>query len=226
MKKRIGIVTAMVVCVFISQAQEKGRVEWGIRGGVNFQNVNGKDVSGNQLKNDMITAYHAGLTAAFPIVQDFYIQSGVLYSVKGTKSDQDFSGLPLKGTVRISYVEIPFSLLYKPMLGKGHLVMGFGPYVAWGVGGTIKNITGPLNQNLDLEFKNTVRVTDPVTAVYYRSFDAGGNLLFGYEMRNKVSVQLNAQMGFIKINPEYESKVNDRSSFKNTGFGLSVGYRL
>ena len=30
---------------------------------------------------------------------------------------------------------MPLNFLYKPMLGQGRLLMGFGPYVALGVGG-------------------------------------------------------------------------------------------
>jgi hypothetical protein len=106
------------------------------------------------------------------------------------------------------------------------LLLGFGPYVAWGIGGNVKNVTGSSNTNMDLKFQNTVNSTDANDVVYYRPFDAGGNLFFGYEMSNKVSFQLNAQMGLIKVNPEYVDKVDDQSSFKNTGFGISIGYRL
>jgi hypothetical protein len=56
--------------------------------------------------------------------------------------------------------------------------------------------------------------------------DAGANMLAGYQFRNKISVQLNAQLGLTKINPEYEGAGNDKTSAKNTGFGFSLGYRL
>ena len=41
--------------------------------------------------------------------------------------------------------------------------------------------------------------------------------------------QLDAQLGMIKINPKdnrVEPIYSDKSSVKNTGFGLSVGYRF
>jgi hypothetical protein len=56
--------------------------------------------------------------------------------------------------------------------------------------------------------------------------DAGANFLFGYEFANKVSFQLNAQLGLLKINPEYEGTTNDQTSAKNTGFGFSIGYKF
>jgi hypothetical protein len=51
-------------------------------------------------------------------------------------------------------------------------------------------------------------------------------MIVGYEFGNKVSFQLNTQLGLTKINPEYEGVSNDNSSAKNTGFGISLGYRF
>ena len=61
---------------------------------------------------------------------------------------------------------------------------------------------------------------------YYKQLDVGGNLLFGYEFAKKISVQLNAQLGMAKINAEIKDASNDKGKAKNTGFGLSVGYRF
>jgi hypothetical protein len=61
---------------------------------------------------------------------------------------------------------------------------------------------------------------------YYKAFDAGGNLFFGYEMANGISAQMNIQLGMVKINPEYKIIPDDKSSIKNTGFGISLGYRF
>jgi hypothetical protein len=45
-------------------------------------------------------------------------------------------------------------------------------------------------------------------------------------MANKLSVQLNAQLGMVKINPKIDGLGDDESSWKNTGFGVSLGYRF
>ena len=50
--------------------------------------------------------------------------------------------------------------------------------------------------------------------------DAGANMMAGYEFGNRVSVQLNTQLGLTKINPEYEGSPNDKTSAKNTGLWL------
>ncbi len=61
---------------------------------------------------------------------------------------------------------------------------------------------------------------------YVRPFDAGANLLAGYEFGFGISFQLNAQLGLLKVNPGYDGDSNDDTSVKNTGFGISVGYRF
>ena len=121
---------------------------------------------------------------------------------------------------------MPLNFLYKPMLGQGRLLMGFGPYVALGVGGKATYEGGGSSLSEDIEFKKTVKLSDPDDVFYVRPMDAGANLLFGYQFANKVSVQLNAQLGLTKKNPEYEGASNDRTEAKNTGFGISLGYRF
>jgi hypothetical protein len=66
---------------------------------------------------------------------------------------------------------------------------------------------------------------ESTTYAYYRGPDAGANVLVGYEFYNQIFLQLNGQLGFLKINPDY-GLLNDKASKKNMGFGLSVGYRF
>jgi len=126
----------------------KGRISFGVLGGVNFQNINGKDWDDSKLENNLIV---------------------------------------------------------------GYAVMG-------------KSIEDDTKTNI--EFKKVVETTDPLTTCYYKAFDAGGNLWVGYEMSMGLFFQLNTQLGMININPEDKRIPDDKSAYKNTGFGLSVGYRF
>jgi hypothetical protein len=49
--------------------------------------------------------------------------------------------------------------------------------------------------------------------------------LFGYEFANRLSFQLNAQLGLTDIHPEYQSNP-DLNKATKTGFGISAGYRF
>jgi hypothetical protein len=61
---------------------------------------------------------------------------------------------------------------------------------------------------------------------FLRAFDAGGNIFAGYELASGIFIQLNTQLGMLKINPEDRRISNDLLSIKNTGFGFSIGYRF
>jgi hypothetical protein len=45
-------------------------------------------------------------------------------------------------------------------------------------------------------------------------------------MSNGIFARFNTQLGMVKINPEYKILPDDESIVKNTGFGLSLGYRF
>ena len=230
MKTKISLIAVMVLGAIFSQAQENKSsavgTSFGLRAGVNFQNINGKDENDEKLKNDILTGFNIGVNAEIPVGIDFYFQPGLLYSIKGAKSEDVILGQPFNTTLKISYLELPLNFLYKPLLGTGHLILGFGPYVAFGVGGKATYDGGGSSLTEKIKFQKTVMNSDPDDVVYIRPMDAGANMLVGYEFGNKVSFQLNAQLGLTKINPEYEGSSNDNTSAKNTGFGFSLGYRF
>ena len=105
------------------------------RAGVNFQNLNGKDEDGDKLDNKLKTGFNAGVNAEIPVGIDFYVQPGLLFSTKGSKFD-DANGEIKRN---ISYIEIPVNFLYKPELGDGRMLLGFGPYAAFAVGGNTED---------------------------------------------------------------------------------------
>ena len=184
------------------------QIGFGLLGGVNFQNINGKDNNGNKLENGLLTGFHAGVDLNIPVAPDFYFQPGLLFSVKGAKNDFFSPGTKASGdfetTTKLSYIEVPLTLLYRPQLGNGFILLGFGPYVAFGIGGSENSEFGSISYNRDVKFKSSVtNLIDLIENAYYRPFDAGANIYFGYEMSMGVFLQLNAQLGLLKINPEY-----------------------
>ena len=227
--KTKALLLAMTTTVFAlgSKAQETPGTTFGVRAGVNFQNINGKDFFDKKLDNKIKTGFNVGINAEIPIASEFYLQPGVLFTTKGAKNKNDDD---IK--VNLSYIEVPINFLYKPELGMGKLLLGIGPYIAFGIGGKVSNAEG---KEIDIEFKKEVSNIDYTAAVdppanypppFFKRFDAGGNLLVGYELSNNFSVQLNAQLGLVNINSDIEGISDNNTKFKNTGFGLSVGYRF
>jgi hypothetical protein len=106
MKKRISLIAVMVLGTIFSQAQKKeshtcGK-SFGLRAGVNFQNITGRDENDDKLKNDMLTGFNIGINAEIPVGIDFYFQPGLLYTIKGAKSNDDILGQSFNTTLKIS----------------------------------------------------------------------------------------------------------------------------
>lgn len=219
MKAKIwALALATTAMAMTSRAQVS--TTFGLRAGVNFTNLNGEDANGDDLDYKIKTGFHIGVNAEVPIAPEFYLQPGVLFSTKGIKYDDDDDV-----TLNISYIEIPINFLYKPVLGTGKLLLGVGPYVGFGIGGKWENKDADMER--DVKFENEITLTqygsgDP----YVKRLDVGGNLLAGYEFSNKFSIQLNAQLGMTDIASHVENDSDNDGKMKNTGFGVSLGYRF
>jgi hypothetical protein len=219
--KLLFIISILILSATFTTAQETKRISLGILGGVNFQNLNGKDFNGDKLENDLIVGYHFGANVMILIAPEFYFQPGLLFSTKGAKHEDN----AVTTTVNLSYIEMPLNLVYRGQLGNGYIFLGLGPYLGYAIMGNVKTENG-VDDKRDIEFQNVVELTDPLTVPYYKALDVGANIFFGYELPAGIFAQMNAQLGLVKINPEYEILDDDKSSIKNTGFGLSLGYRF
>lgn len=214
---KIRILTILLTLAVAMPFAAGQKTSFGVLGGVNFQNLNGKDSDGDKLENKIKPGFHAGLNVQIPIVPDFYFQPGLLFTTKGCKT-QEVTDLK----VNISYLELPLNLVYRPLVGKGHFMLGFGPYLGYGISGKVKSE----DDSEDIEFSN--KVDSPQTALTLRPFDAGANIFAGYELPVGVFFQLNTQLGLLNIQPEYEGEgmEDNELTLKNTGFSLSVGFRF
>jgi hypothetical protein len=203
MKTKI-LLAVIIANVYSTTIFAQSKTTFGIRAGVNFQNLNGKDETGDKLDYKLKTGFNAGLNAEIPVGIDFYLQPGLLFSTKGAKADVG------DGQINLSYLELPVNFIYKPELGEGRMVLGFGPYAAYAINGKTKN------PDSDIEFGDQPNEL--------KRFDAGANLLAGYEFSNRLSFQLNAGLGLLRLNNRDTD--DNESSLTNTGFGVSLGYRF
>lgn len=230
MQKQIIVLTAALVWFGMASYAQKGEdklVTFGIRAGVNLQNIYGNDVMGKKLEGDFATGFHAGVTTDLFVSEGFYLQPGLIYSVKGAKKT---SG-DVKSTQELSYIELPVNVLFKPAVGSGRLLLGAGPYAAYGISGKSKIKNGITAIELDAKFKSKISAAEYATALlnagyFVKPWDFGGNILVGYELNNGLSLQLNGQLGLSKINPAVEDIAADKSKWNNIGFGASLGYKF
>lgn len=226
--KILSVIAILVLTTTALQAQ----VEFGVVAGPNFQNMVGKDADGDKLTNGMIVGFHAGVKANIPFAPDFYFQTGLLFSQKGSKNNGGVlptkaSGEDYHTTTRISYLELPLHLMFKPELGNGRVIVGFGPYVAYGITGKQSTSWGSFSYDPKIKFKNEIELSDywSTDYAYYRGFDAGADIFAGYEFGFGLYAILNAQLGMLNMTTDI-AEWDGEPNLKNTGFSVSLGYNF
>ncbi|WP_300598702.1 porin family protein [Niabella sp.] len=213
------------------------QVQFGVRAGVNFSNAVVKLSDGSKMPTSLLTGFHAGVAADIPIGNEFSISPGLLFTTKGYQYKASVDGAVGTLNQHPYYLELPINFMYKPELGNGRLLLGVGPYLAYGIGGRWKGkgTSGgtTISKTGSLEFKSDISSTDSSymdfnnlkTVPYGKPFDLGGALLMGYEFSNKFSIQLNGQMGLMNIVYKVDG-TDTGEQLKNMQFGLSVGYKF
>lgn len=192
-----GLLFATFSVAAVPANAQAGR--FGINAGVNFANINGKDVEGTKLK----TGFQAGVTYDIGLADEFVLQPGVSYVQNGTKLDAFNSKLHL------NYIQVPVTFQYQPALGTGNLLLGVGPYVGFGVG----KVKGSL-------FDDKVSSKSDWDDAGLKKVDAGGKLLVGYQLGMGLSFNLNANLGLANLSDNKDEKLH------NTSFGVTVGYKF
>lgn len=186
-----------------------GQAKWGIVAGPQFSSMTIKNpgLTGTSKETSKIlTGIRAGVTVDIPLADEFYIGTGLLYSGKGGKSKSS------DAKTTLSYLELPIHFMFKPEVGSGRLVLSAGPYLAYGLGGKIK----------DTGFGDFNVYDDEALLLKQKRFDAGVGINVGYEMPMGLYFGLNTDLGLVNT---ADNTNNDRK-FKNTSFGVSVGYKF
>lgn len=120
MKRTIATMILLVLGTGFSQAQ---MLKFGVKGGVNFANYTGGDVSGVDFKT--ITSYHAGMVMELKVFENLAIQPELLYSTQGA----ELEGLGDQVKNELGYLSIP--VLAKFYLTSNELSLELGPQASF-----------------------------------------------------------------------------------------------
>lgn len=201
-----------VAALFIAGASF-AQVKFGVTAGPSFSSYTSK-VSGDKETSKLMTGLRAGITVDLPLADEFYIQPSLLYVGKGGMMESENFDLKLK--TRINYLELPINFMYKPEVGNGNIFIGFGPYIAYGLGGKSELADDNGNKlSSDIEWGN-----DNMSQM--KRLDAGANFQFGYEFPMGFNIGLHTDLGLVNV----RGNGDDDNSFRNTSFGVSVGYKF
>ena len=134
MKRTIATLILLVLGTGFSQAQ---MLKFGLKGGVNFANYTGGDISGVDFKT--ITSYHMGAVMELKVFENFAIQPELLYSTQG--SELEGFGEQVKN--ELGYLSLP--VLAKFYLTTNKLSLELGPQASVLVSERSKVDTGDSN---------------------------------------------------------------------------------
>lgn len=177
-----------------AQAQSGSSAGFGIRGGANFFNFGGADVSENNYTNR--TGFHAGVYASIFATDRIAIEPGVYYSIKGTQNEDAVNSRAI-----LDYVDVP--LLLRMYVADGFNLFA-GPQVSFLTKSKFESDFGGSTLSFDT---NSIKDTDM-------------GLVFGlgYNLPKSFNVQGSYDLGLTPIFDGSDAEVYNR------GFKLSLGY--
>ncbi|MBI4646176.1 MAG: PorT family protein [Bacteroidia bacterium] len=104
----------LLILLFFKYYTFLAQIDIGVRGGLNLSSYIGSDIEGS----NSIFAYHAGIYSMLYTVEACYWQPEALFSVKGSRYDDDFVDVVQK----LYYIDIPVTYHYTNENGNGILL--------------------------------------------------------------------------------------------------------
>ncbi len=227
--KKVFIVAMAIGINYAAKAQ------FYAQGGLNLANIT-KNNSGQTEDNNWLATFNAGLMGRFGISKTFDLESGLLFTGKGSKAESYYNNGAdyVKAKFNPLYLEVPLNAVVKiPLSAKGDANIFFhaGPYIAVGVGGksTVDSKIGGVqfNSSNSIKFSNDDPFTSQQDDAAYnklKRFDFGANIGGGVDF-GKILLKANYGFGFSKINStESNNSSNDKNKYRTVS--ISVGIPL
>jgi hypothetical protein len=162
--------------------------------------------SGFTMKADSKIGWKVGAVANLPLAGTFAFMPQLNLVSKGNKMDN--SGTT--SSTNLTYVELPLNFVYT----SGGFFGGFGPSVAFGVGGKSKESGSP-----DVTVKFDGKANDGSDEnIHLKALDFGGQVIAGYKLSSGLFFNAHYNLGLSNISPDAGV------SAKNNYFGFGVGY--
>lgn len=228
MKKGLILVLFALVSV-VSYSQ----ISWNAKVGMNMSNLTGMEES------SMKIGYNIGVGMEYQFTDMWSIQPSLMFTTKGAKQDFSEEGYKDEYTYNPMYLQLPIMAAARFAVSDNmNVVVSAGPYLAFGIGGKVKNEFTDWNEDTDQEFLNSEKsdifkdVKDEdgdLISKGAKKFDFGLGIGVALEF-NKFFVGLNGEFGLAKFTdvPEFDKDYNiiGKKSVKNLNFSIGVGYKF
>lgn len=165
----------------------------GIKGGLSLAKMQ-ENYTGTNLTTSNLTGFQAGLVIEGSVTESVFLNSGVLFSQKGTK----LNIMGVNCDVPVNYVEVPVNLALKYDLGSAKLFAQAGPYAAIGLSAKMK--AG--GQEETIEFGSD--------SEDLKRFDAGIGFGCGIEIK-KIQFGVNYDLGLMNISNDPDETSKNRA---------------
>ena len=129
MKQKLAFILILSFALINANAQRIG-----IKAGVNLANAR-YEYTQTSISTTNLIGFQAGLIGELPLSDALYVNSGALFTMKGTK----LSLMGFEMDFPVNYVEVPLYLAYKYDLGVLKLYAQAGPYLGVGVSAKMKS---------------------------------------------------------------------------------------
>lgn len=194
---------------FFSTEKVEGGVQFGIRAGLNSANVSFSE-DGYSASPKSRTSFHIGLIADIPVVESFYVQTGLYFQNKGWKVE-DGEGTE---TYKPMYLEIPLLASYRYNFSDAaQLQINFGPYFAYGIGGKEEYESDYYDEDWDFFGDDSD----------WKRFDMGLQVGAGVTLAQHYYIGFAYEFGLTNI---ADTDDDDDYSYRNRNWMISVGYNF
>lgn len=191
----------------------------GIRAGLNISNMSA-NIDNEDPDLDSKAGFRAGVSVDFPIVNSFYINSGLFYTTRGCKSEYYDDEESEKLTLNAGYIELPVYASYRLNLApESQIQVNFGPYFAYGVNGKAKT---EYTYRGETESEKADLFGIGGEKCGFKRFDCGLGIGAGYTFQ-KFYIGFEYQFGLVNI---VDKKMWEEDKIKNKNFNISIGYNF
>ncbi|MCD7901539.1 MAG: PorT family protein [Bacteroides sp.] len=202
MKNSVKIIAlACMLIMGISASAQDSSLSFGLKAGMNLSNM-----SGDFDDMDAKIGYNVGITVDYGFTENWYLLSGLELTAKGAKFDE--GGYELK--FNPLFLQLPLHAAYKFPVGDNlKIVVNAGPYLAYGIGGKIKENDGGDKEDWD----------------FFGSEDDGGCKRFDFGL----GVGGGVEFGKFKVGIGYDFGLTDLGrdvEIKTRNGYLTVGYKF
>ena len=207
-----------------SVSAQTSKFQFGVKGGLNlstaFVNDEAEAVKFKQ-------GFHFGGTVEYLITPKFELQSGLFFSMLGSKIDgfnmsASLCGKPDFLQLNEQYLKLPLYAAFRKNISDNlNFKIGIGPYFSYGIGGKSKRT---LNSGV-FGGGNTEREWDTFgdDIESLNRFDFGAGLIADIEY-NKFVLGVGFESGIVNL--MYKKEYLNPFEYRNVNISISIGYRF